>query len=179
MSFFSYSRKIHLNQRHLFLTANLKSIKLTPSTLKTPSKLTHSKVILHSCPLLLLWYVSFSQRCELRTLAKGVKAVRDARRAEKVVFSRWPEQQHSLFCESWTGATFVQALSSESFCNASAWTSAQHQQNTKYLLFCINHVQSKFLGHPWTMCSERAWRTPENDVIWMLQPWKLFLQSPS
>lgn len=179
MSFFSHSRRIHLNQRHLFLTANLKSIKLTPSTQKTPSKLTHSKVILLSSPLLLLCSVSFSQRCELRTFSRGVKAVRDARIPGKVVFSRWPEQQHSLFWESWTGATFVQALSSESFCNASAWTSTQHQQNTKYLLFCINHVQSNFLGHRWTMCSERAWRTPENHVIWMLQPWKLFLQSPS
>lgn len=180
MSFFSHSRRIHLNRRHLFSTANLKSIKLTPSTLKTPSKLTHSKVI-----LLLLCSVSFPQRCELRAFSRGVKAVRDTRRPEKLVFSRWPEQQHSLFWESWTGATFVQALSSESFCSVSAWMSAQQQQNTTYLLFRINRVQSKFLGRwrkdrsSWTMCSERAWRSPENDVIWVLQPWKLFLQSPS
>lgn len=147
MSFFSHSRRIHLNRRHLFSTANLKNIKLTPSTLKTPSKLTHSKVILLSSPFLLFCSVSFPQQCELRAFSRAVKAVRDARRPEKMVFSRWPEQQHCLFWESWTGATFVQELSSESFCIASAWMSTQHQQNTTYLLFRINHIQSKCLGH--------------------------------
>lgn len=120
-------------------------------------------------PFTFVMFCLFSTK--MWTKSRGVKPVGDARSPKKVVSSRWPEQQHSLFWESWTGTTFVQTLSSESFCNTSAWTSAQHQQNPTYLLFCINLVQSKFLGHrwkdrsSWTKCSKWAWRTPENDVI--------------